>query len=760
MLSVAILWLAVLTLPAVAAYQPDDDAATDAPADEPAPDEAADEAEPGTPKPPKPDTEGGDEATATPTNPAVLTILESNPTTPYEQLRAIKILVDLDHAKYARPLVDALVKQPLDLAAKAALAARFNTATLMHLATNPDLRTTLGPFVDELFKASQAYRRDPKRLAEWARQLSNPDETIRARAARALLETREAAVAPLVNILADKKQAKQHAVARAMLVRLGDSAVAPLLGVLESPDAALRLQAVEVLGRLHAVSAVPYLLAPLISTTETPEMHAAAARALEQIDGHAPQSATALRLLEYAVRRSLEQSRQGEAAPTDAEVWHWDAGKRQSIATHYSSAGAELAKATRLARELAALDSQQTTYRRLYLTALLQQAKLAGGLDKSLPTGAGTAYAIAAQAGTDVLDDLLAHALTDGYIPAATGAAQILGDIGTVNLINRGGVAPSPLASAANHADHRLRFTATNAILKLDPRDHFAGASYVTEGLAYFIDSVGTPRVLVVHPRSDQAQQIAGMLIGLGYEADIATNGRDAYYQAIASPDYQFILIHTATDHIRVDDLVMQLRKDRRTALVPIGLMTRYDNLPRIRNYSLRVPRSTVMLQPETPEQIKIHADTLTGMGGSWELSNEERMAQAGAALDWLILLGQRRPQVFDLLLVEDAVLRALYTPELTTRAIVVLGQLGTAKAQQALIELANLGTQSREMRDAAVEALARAFAERGIMLTSGELTRQYELYNSNAGRDPDNHAVLGSILDAVEHKGNVPHEG
>ena len=43
------------------------------------------------------------------------------------------------------------------------------------------------------------------------------------------------------------------------------------------------------------------------------------------------------------------------------------------------------------------------------------------------------------------------------------------------------------------------------------------------------------------------------------------------------------------------------------------------------------------------------------------------------------------------------------------------------------------------------------------MLLTSGEILHQYELYNANAGQDADTHSVLSSILNAIEqHKGSL----
>ena len=132
-------------------------------------------------------------------------------------------------------------------------------------------------------------------------------------------------MAPLVAILADPKQSAAYPVAKEMLVELDGYAVAPLIGVLESPDAALKTQVVEVLGRLRAPEAVAPLLGQLVAPAGTPQLRAATAAALRRIGGQVPGGAEAVQLLEHAARRALVQSRSdGRRRETPTEVWHWN----------------------------------------------------------------------------------------------------------------------------------------------------------------------------------------------------------------------------------------------------------------------------------------------------------------------------------------------------------------------------------------------------------------------------------------------------
>jgi len=722
----------------------------------------ADEAEAPAPPAParrapaKPAADAEEAEPAIPNDPAVLAVLESHPSTPAELLRAIGILADLGYPQVAKGFVDELTGRKLDLAAKAALAGSFQSARLMKLARNAELAPVLGPFIDDLFASAENYRRDPARLQQWAQQLSDPEETVRAQAAVALLRAGEAAVAPLVAILADPKRRAEHANARQILVRLGDRAVAPLLGALGSPDQALKTQIAIVLGDMQAGAAVPLLLAQFVAPSSSPQAKKAAAAALGHIGTQAPDRAEALRLLERAARRPLEQSRADENPPSQHTVWHWDAKQQQSVPTTLDASGAALATAERLAQTLHEAVPEDGAYRRLYALALLENSKRQGGLDKPLPQGEGTPYAVAAAWGPDVLDDVLATAIAENYLSAATAAAQILGDIGTADLLDRG-TNPSPLSQAARHADRRLRATAIQSILQLHPTRPFAGSSHVADGLGFFASSYGTPRVLIVHPLSREAQKVAGLAREAGYEADIATNGRQAFDLAVRSPDYEFILIHSAIDRPPVDELLAQFRRDRRTSPLPVGIMAPWEDLERMRKFTRDMPRTETVLQPQHPPEMQITTEQLLERAGRGYVPAAERKTQAIAALEALATLGESNQRLFDLIRQEPAVLQVLYVPELTARAVTVLARLGTSKSQSSLLELADQGAQPLVARQAAVAALDQSIRKFGILLTRDEVLHQYDLYNANAGRDPDTHQVLEAVIDALERDTKSP---
>jgi hypothetical protein len=98
-------------------------------------------------------------------------------------------------------------------------------------------------------------------------------------------------------------------------------------------------------------------------------------------------------------------------------------------------------------------------------------------------------------------------------------------------------------------------------------------------------------------------------------------------------------------------------------------------------------------------------------------------------------------------------VIRALAVPGLTPKAARVLGLLGTARSQTALVDFASHFGRPIEDRQAAAAALAEAVKRRGPMLTRQQIRQQYDRYNASETQDAQTQAVLGSILDIIESR-------
>jgi len=181
--------------------------------------------------------------------------------------------------------------------------------------------------------------------------------------------------------------------------------------------------------------------------------------------------------------------------------------------------------ALRLAGELQLLVPGQPAYRCLYLTALLESAKLEAGRSKPLSVSPGTPGAIAAAAGAGAMEDVLASALEKRHTAAALGALDILQSTGSAQLLESLDGRPRPLALALCDPDQRFD-SPPSPRSSLDPRQAYPGSSRLPR-LSRTSPLGGARRALIGHPRTEQAQTLVGVLLEHGFQADTAQVGRE-----------------------------------------------------------------------------------------------------------------------------------------------------------------------------------------------------------------------------------------
>ncbi|HEY5314513.1 MAG TPA: hypothetical protein VIK18_18415, partial [Pirellulales bacterium] len=105
------------------------------------------------------------------------------------------------------------------------------------------------------------------------------------------------------------------------------------------------------------------------------------------------------------------------------------------------------------------------------------------------------------------------------------------------------------------------------------PRDPYPGSSLVADALKFFIGSHGARTAVVGDVRTPAAQQMAGLLLSLGYQVQIATSNRELVRQAIATSDLELVLVDLLLASELSGKVVQDLRRDCRTAHVPVGLL-------------------------------------------------------------------------------------------------------------------------------------------------------------------------------------------
>jgi CheY-like chemotaxis protein len=693
-------------------------------------------------------------AAAVETDPHVLAIRNSKPQTAFDLARAVDNLMKLGRPDEAKKYLKVLADAKLDDATLWWLQKKFGSALFMRWSREESMQPEGHAFAASVLEAARNMVREPARLEATIKQLSDAAPEVRYAAVSDLREAGEDAAVALIAVLADPSRAAEHSRIRAALVQLGSVAEKPSLAVMDSSDEAARTNALLVLAQLGSRDALPFMLRPILTESAESPVRRVIENSLGDLAGRAINSQQAERYLRQQAIAYFDGKSFGRPDHEDlVQLWRWGETERRPAAARVTPRLASLRMAGRIAAELVRLNPANVEHRKLYAAALLESARSSLDWSQPLERGEGTPFHFASQLGVSALEDVVQFSLDRGHTGAAVAALEIMGEIGDVRLLLRSDGYLSAPCRALRHADRRVRFAAMQAVLRIDPRERFHGASFVTESLGYFASHSGARRALVVHPRTELAQTLAGTLNGSGFQADTVATGGEAVQLATRNSDYEFVLVSDAIDRPQARELLQLLRREPRTANLPVAILAREENLERMQLTAEEDPLAISMPAPYEPSAMGFLVGRLRQLAGTSYVSQEERLRHASAALERMAALAAK-PEwyaFYELASQQDAVERALSAAPLRIRAIRVLGLLGTPSAQRRLVNLANQSDSMLHDRRAAAAAFEIAVRRQGLLLTRSEILTQYDRYNASVNSDQGTQQVLGTILDTME---------
>jgi len=710
----------------------------------------------GAPNPPevKPATKPSEEPSVPkPEDPVVAAILATKPTTPLQKLQAAELLARLGRADLAkRFLKEILDAQPAE-DQWADVGVELGSVFFMRLATRQELAPEAQQVRDAVFGAMKARLEDPQRLQRLIQQLQDASFEQRQRAVAGLREAHQAGAVALIGVLADSARQAEHAAVREVLLQMAADAAGPLLACLEAPDDRLKAEAAMLLARMEVQEAVLPLRVLAVSEQTSVQVRAAAGEALRRLGAQPPSSPREVaellhRLAQdyYTGQRLLPADLEGQT-----ELWHWDQAQAKPVRQRLPVREVRLRRAAEWARKAHQLLPENPSIRLLYLATMLEEAKYAHGLNKPLPGGKDSAADRAASFGLDTLEAALRFALDSRHPVAGTAILEVMSRLKPSEDILRRSSGPSPIVQALRHGDRRLRMAALGMIVPLRPTGPYPGASYVVEALEFFAASQGQRRAMVVSAQQEACSALAGYLAEAGYRVDTAPTGREAIRLLLSCPDYELVWLDAALRNPDPAVLVQQLRRDSRTGDLLVGIFCHQEEYERTRRLSETEERLLVFVRPYQEELAKQDvARTLALAGPEW-VGFEERQQQAVQAVQWIAELAQQSPKLYDLHVLEPTLLGALQVSALAGPAANTLASFGSPASQKALVDLASRGTQPLELRQAAVEAFRKSVQKFGILLTTAQIERQYDLYNASRHLPVETQKILGQILDVIE---------
>lgn len=706
----------------------------------------AEGAKPPTDVPTSPVT-GSSDAIKDDDNPIVQSIIDNDPRSVPQLVRAVKLLMDLDRIDvasiYFKKLVDAGVTDEQAYQ----IVQEYGTSFLYKIFKNDELAKVGGAFTRKTVVASQRYANDSARLASLVSQLSNPDPSLARDAIKELSFVGPVSVGPMMAALSNKGREAEHPNVHAGLLKLGKSAIPALSAVVQSDNASAKAYAMDVLGRMKSRKAVPILIRVHVTAKSSAESQIAA-KALDRILDYVPARETEVQFLRNRFDFLMSQTSFVGDSLDQMTMWKWDSDTKTLSQVAVDTVALKLDEAASIAGTLVELDTDKKAAEKRFLSVSIRNSVRQSG------SAAGIAASID-KSKLPMVSELLGDNLsTSGSAEVAIGAVEIMDQIGTAELLQSNSGRPSGLARALSHGNQKLRFAATKAIAKLNPKKSFFGSSKYIEALADFSSTTGNPTVVVAHQSNEMRQVISGMLSTNGYKVLLASDGRSAFAQAVSNSDVEFVVLSVDVSDPSLFELLQEFRRDSRSRRLPIAIVSQKDRLKYADAYAIQDEQTVSAILPVDQEGLKFLMSRV-GRIQKPSIGRDEKIARAQVSLNAVlnVLKSDSFRRSSNLRQYEDKFVAALYTPELTSKAAAILGAIGSPKAQKELVYFASSEVNSVETRKECVKAFEAAVKEKGMMLTNAQRLMQYEKYNLSETADAATQSVLGSILDVIERK-------
>ncbi|MCA9200251.1 MAG: hypothetical protein KDA87_22080 [Planctomycetales bacterium] len=702
--------------------------------------------------------EDATESTPVRTNsPAAQSILDSNPTTPEEQLRAIELLIQLDEAETAKPFVNQLAAAELQANELVSLERSYGSGIFLRMARHPQLQPEGQAFANQVFTALQSAFQNPALLKQQAQRLRSKSKAQQAAAVRFLLSASDHAVPALIDATDDVAFQEIKPLLNSLLIRLGKPAIDPLLAYVHHGSDSQRRTALRVLGRIGDKSAAPQMAIGLWNSPSDSAERTAAVKAFEDLFGRFP-SYDQLEILacRTAERRYSFQTARRTRLDGTVHMWRWDETAKRPKPDSVLPEDAATLEALRIYSGLHALNPMKDDYAIRRMVCLLELEQRAAGLDQRLPEG--TAHAQAFAAGPAVLERVFRAALHDQHVAAAVAAAGIMSEYAGHDFLSASADQMRPLATGLIHPHRQIRWASTQAIAKMAPHAPFAGASHYLENLSYFAASDGRRKAIVAHPVIGQGRTLAAILNQAGYAAR-AVNSPDALFEAVrSSADYQLIVMSDSFVRPNSHDTFWRLRKDPAAAILPVAYLLRSAREALPAEITVGQGSQIVTLpDPHDREGLLLELKNLEALYVRDVMSDDVRMRNAKSSLQWLAETHDRWGA--DRVRLDQrfaAIAAGLDHDHLAAEATLLLAKTGSSEAQLALLNQVHLSTLSWEARQQAYQAFNRSVQSFGVLLNQAQIRQQQRRLSESAEQE---RGLFSSVVQTIQHRGQADSE-
>ncbi len=259
----------------------------------------------------------------------------------------------------------------------------------------------------------------------------------------------------MISVFADPERESEFAGVRAALQAMGSDAIGPLLGGARAPNLQVQAESIRALENQRSSEVTDIMMRTYLSPNLPNSIRRVALDSLMRINQLPPDP-------DYVEDRFFQRSQRYllglEKFPGDrlgqVTIWRWDSRSNRLVSRDVSTATATRVVAAERAADLYEIRPGSRRNRQIYLLTQLEAAKRIAGPERMVNVEALLKRFEDATAAE--IDTVLSEAIRLNLIPAATACCEVLGDIGTVKLLDGSGNQPSALVRAMMMGDRHL----------------------------------------------------------------------------------------------------------------------------------------------------------------------------------------------------------------------------------------------------------------------------------------------------------------
>ncbi len=452
-------------------------------------------------------------------------------------------------------------------------------------------KTVIEGIIASSIKANEKLTRDPVRLQKFAANLGESKEE-RDFAIAELNRAGAVAVPVIIENLRINNSPEYRAGALTAVERLAGETVPAFIVAAENLPEEIKVGLIRSIARRPDILSlvgkadsnfVPYLW--FLASSEQPgALRDSAVETLRTLSGdRSDRQLPDAELVKYATPMF---ERKGDFTGFDGvknrvQLWIWDAPKNNLKSVELTKSQAEEMYGLKYLKWAIERRPDSRAAQELFLSLATERAVERSNFGELAKVEPGVSQLLSA-APAEMLVGLLDASLAENRTALAYGLVQSLGDRSEKSAAVSTKSRSAPLVKALNYSDPRVQLAAASAILKLPPVEHGANARVVEVLSRAANGDVGgtgnaVGRALVVDPLAIRGDQVATLLRGLGYEAEVFGTGRDLFKRINRSADFDMILVDRHVVEPGLKDVLASLNANSNAGRRPILVIASAD---------------------------------------------------------------------------------------------------------------------------------------------------------------------------------------